>query len=106
MRRLRLLDVETLYLSHFGATAQSEAHWDNLEIKLLAWGEWMKERLMAAKTRDQIVAEFEQQVASELRTFGLNDDEVKEYEFADPAWMTVDGLIRYWNKHHPEQVMG
>ncbi|MDX2007359.1 MAG: MBL fold metallo-hydrolase [Meiothermus sp.] len=105
LRKLKALELDTLYLTHFGTVANSPRHWDDLEAKLLSWGEWMKVRLKAGKTRDQIVAEFEQQVAAELRAFGLGEEEIKEYEYADPAWMTVDGLIRYWNKVHPEEVM-
>jgi hypothetical protein len=34
----------------------------------------------------------------------LNNEEVREYEYADPAWMSVDGLMRYWSKHHPKAI--
>jgi preprotein translocase subunit Sec61beta len=29
---------------------------------------------------------------------------VKTYEQADPGSMSVAGLIRYWRKHHPDEV--
>jgi hypothetical protein len=52
-----------------------------------------------------MVQAFEAYVTNTLRAAGLSEEEVREYEFADPAWMSVDGLVRYWNKHHPEEVM-
>lgn len=103
--RVRVLQPEKLYLTHFGQVDQVLPHLEALESKLLEWAQWMKLRLKAGKTREQIVEEFGQHVADELRAAGLSEEEVKEYEYADPSWMTVDGLMRYWNKFHPEEVM-
>jgi hypothetical protein len=27
---------------------------------------------------------------------GLNAEEIQTYEFANPSWMSVNGLLRYW----------
>lgn len=105
LAKLRTLNLRRIYLTHFGQTEDVEAHLSALEAKLLEWADWMKERLKAGLTREQIVPEFEAYVAATLRAAGLSDEEVQEYEFADPSWMSVDGLVRYWNKHHPEEVM-
>ncbi len=105
LARIRALNPRKLYLTHFGETEDVGPHLSALEAKLLEWADWMKERLKAGKTREQIVPEFEAYVAATLRAAGLSDEEVQEYEFADPSWMSVDGLVRYWNKHHPEEVM-
>nr|WP_243454870.1 MBL fold metallo-hydrolase [Meiothermus sp. CFH 77666] len=105
LAKIRALNPRKLYLTHFGETEDVGPHLSALEAKLLEWADWMKERLKAGKTREQIVPEFEAYVAANLRAAGLSDEEVQEYEFADPSWMSVDGLVRYWNKHHPEEVM-
>lgn len=103
--RVRMLRPDRLYLTHFGEVDEVMPHLESLEYKLLEWAQWMKLRLKAAKTRQQIVEEFAQQVVDELRAAGMGEEEIKEYEYADPSWMTVDGLTRYWNKFHPEEVM-
>lgn len=103
--RVRVLRPERLYLTHFGEVTEVMPHLAALESKLLDWAQWMKLRLKAGKTREQIVEEFAQHVVGELEAAGMGEEEIKEYEYADPSWMTVDGLMRYWNKFHPEEVM-
>lgn len=104
LARLRGLGLQTLYLTHFGPVTDVQAHLAALEARLLDWADWMRRRLKAGKTREEIVSEFEAYVAEELHAAGLNDQEVREYEYADPAWMSVDGLMRYWSKHHPKAI--
>jgi hypothetical protein len=29
---------------------------------------------------------------------------VRDYETADPSFMAVTAALRYWRKHHPEQI--
>ncbi len=103
--KIRALNLRKLYLTHFGPTDDVGPHLEALEAKLLEWADWIKVRLKQGQSREQMVAEFESYVAATLRTAGLSEEEVQEYEFADPAWMSVDGLVRYWTKHHPEEVM-
>lgn len=103
--KIRNLKPSKIYLTHFGEAGEVGPHLDALEARLVEWADWMKFRLRAGLSREQIVPEFEAYVAAGLRAAGLSEEEVQEYEFADPAWMSVDGLVRYWNKHHPEEVM-
>lgn len=103
--KVRALRLGKIYLTHFGETENVGPHLDALEAKLVEWADWMKARLKAGLPREQIVLEFEAYVAATLRSAGLSEEEVQEYEFADPSWMSVDGLVRYWNKYHPQEVM-
>ncbi|MDW8425291.1 MAG: MBL fold metallo-hydrolase [Meiothermus sp.] len=106
LAKIRALNPRKLYLTHFGETDDVGPHLSALEARLLEWADWIKVRLKAGQTREQMVLEFAAYVAATLRSAGLSDEEVQEYELADPSWMSVDGLVRYWNKHHPEEVMG
>jgi glyoxylase-like metal-dependent hydrolase (beta-lactamase superfamily II) len=103
--KIRALQPSSIYLTHFGPAGEVGTHLDALEARLLEWADWIKARLKAGQTREQIIPAFEAYVAAGLRAAGLSEEEVQEYEFADPSWMSVDGLVRYWNKHHPEEVM-
>jgi glyoxylase-like metal-dependent hydrolase (beta-lactamase superfamily II) len=105
LAKIRTLAPKKLYLTHFGEFEDVEAHLEALEARLLDWADWIKERLRAGQARAQMVAEFEAYVAAGLKAAGLGPSELVEYEYADPAWMSVDGLVRYWNKHRPEEVM-
>lgn len=106
LAKIRALKPRKIYLTHFGQTEDVGSHLEALEARLLEWADWIKQKLQAGLTREQMVPAFEAYVAATLQSAGLSEEEVQEYEFADPAWMSVDGLVRYWNKHHPEEVMG
>jgi len=105
LARLRQLNLRQIYLTHFGLVEDVGPHLDALEVRLLEWADWIKQKLKSGLTREQMVLEFEAHVAATLRAAGLSQEEVQEYELADPSWMSVDGLVRYWNKHHPEEVV-
>jgi hypothetical protein len=51
-----------------------------------------------------MIPAFAEEVAAELRTSGATESEVANYEQADPSFMAVSAAIRYWRKHHPEEV--
>lgn len=95
---MRELPAETLYLTHFGKITEKKAHLDALEQRLLAWANWMKHFAEQQSQPEQIVPLFEKFVAGELISFGVNDADLKRYEAANPAFMSVAGLLRYWRK--------
>jgi hypothetical protein len=39
-----------------------------------------------------------------LREERATEDETRDYEYADPSFMAVGAAMRYWQKHHPEDV--
>ena len=96
--RLRNLRAEEIYLSHFGRFTEVEEHLARLESCLLEWSAWIKTRLDKEKQQEDIVSEFSDYVTAGLAQAGLNSDELREYEIADPAWMNAQGLIRYWQR--------
>jgi glyoxylase-like metal-dependent hydrolase (beta-lactamase superfamily II) len=100
--KLRALNLSRIYLTHFGGFGQVNARLDALEAKLLEWAGWVKQALLAGQTYEQMVPAFKAYVEADLRAAGMSDSEVQEYELADPSWMSVQGLMRYWTKHHPE----
>ena len=99
--RLKNLRAEEMYLSHFGRFTDVEDHLGHLEVSLLEWAAWMRDRLAANESRDAIVPEFDDYVNAGLIRAGLGPEELREYEIADPAWMNAQGLIRYWQKSLP-----
>ena len=95
---LRALPSETLYLTHFGAVTDKQPHLDALERQLLAWTEWMRPYAEAAVPAADIVPAFQEFVDSELAANGISAVVRQRYEAANPAFMSVTGLLRYWAK--------
>ncbi|MBK8966020.1 MAG: MBL fold metallo-hydrolase [Lewinellaceae bacterium] len=95
---LRELPVPTLYLTHFGKITNKAEHLNDLANRLVAWANWMKPYAENQIPTEEIVPAFENFVRKELESAGISGVELERYEAANPAYMSVAGLLRYWNK--------
>lgn len=95
---LRKLNLSAIYLTHFGKVTNILHHLNDLEERLLDWSEWIKPHYDAAKTVKEIIPEFEKYVRNQLIKHGMEEEGLKKYESANPSWMSVAGLMRYWKK--------
>ncbi|MDB5044415.1 MAG: metallo-beta-lactamase [Deinococcus sp.] len=93
---LRGVEAQTLHLAHFGAYAQSEAHWDALLANLHTDAERVRAGLTAGQEPQALSDAFTAALLSELREEGA--DLPERYAFACPPWMSVQGLTRYWQR--------
>ncbi|RME08968.1 MAG: MBL fold metallo-hydrolase, partial [Bacteroidetes bacterium] len=50
----------------------------------------------------EVTPKFQEYVAEQLRKAGVEGENIERYENANPAWMSVAGLIRYWKKYGNE----
>lgn len=95
---IRKLPLNHLYLTHYGPIDDIESHLDSLEEILHDWAFWMKPHVEAGKKAEEVVPLFEQYVASQLKAYGISDHALDQYESANPSYMSVAGLMRYWKK--------
>lgn len=102
--KIRALKPAAIYVTHFGEIKDPLTSLDELERRLDNRADWMKQRMREGKSEEEIRPEFQRFAEAELQSCGASEEGVKTYELADPAWMSVGGLIRYWRKHHPEEV--
>jgi glyoxylase-like metal-dependent hydrolase (beta-lactamase superfamily II) len=103
--KIRALHPAKLYLPHFGPVeVPISAHLDALEDYVRRWSIWFRDRLRAGDDEQKLKPTFAEYVAGELRDGGANEKEAVDYEQADPSFMAVSAAIRYWRKHHPEEV--
>ena len=102
--KIRSLKPVSLHVTHFGRVDDPIRSLDVLEKRLFGWADWMKQRLFEGKSETEIIPEFQKFTESELLLDGAKQEDLSTYEQADPASMSVSGLMRYWRKYHPEQV--
>ncbi len=95
---LRELPVETLFLTHFGKITNKQAHLDELETRLLSWTNWMKPYAVQQTDPAIIIPLFQAYVQEQLLNAGIAPPDLERYEAANPAFMSVAGLMRYWKK--------
>ncbi len=93
---MRNLPVKTLQLTHFGAVTELDTHFDALEKCLTDWANWMKPHFDAQTPLDVITPLFQHYTDNQLRQAGLSKETIAKYANANPAWMSVAGLMRYW----------
>ena len=94
--KLRKLNPKSLYLTHFGKVEKTLEHLDELEWMLDDWANWMKPYYDKGIDPDEITPKFMEYTKNQLLEKGVNEDDVLRYEYANPSWMSVVGLLRYW----------
>lgn len=104
IKLLRQLEASTFYLTHYDALHNTSAHLDKLEAILWDWANWMKTQFDQSKTAEEITPKFMAYVAGQLVAAGLPKESIAQYEAANPSWMSVAGLLRYWSKKAEEKA--
>lgn len=95
---IRSLDIRRLHLAHFGQITQVKKHIDQLERRLLRWAKWMRPRYEKGLSAQEITPLFQAFTDKELARYGIVGEHKAQYDSANPAFMSVMGLMRYWHK--------
>jgi glyoxylase-like metal-dependent hydrolase (beta-lactamase superfamily II) len=90
--------ADLIYPTHFGEFKNAAEHFSQLRDNLLMFTDWVGKRLKEGKGEDEITREYDALVRRMLLESGASEETVKAYELADPFWMNVLGLVRYWRK--------
>lgn len=92
------LEAEAFYMTHFGLQKETTNILETLQENLLKWSTWIKPYFDSAVSPEHIVPEFKQFMEEELKKSGASAEDLDKYDKANPAWMSVYGLLRYWKK--------
>lgn len=107
LEKIRRANPAKLYLPHFGLVRDSvPAHLSAVEERVKRWSEWFLRQLRAKVSEEQLIAAFAGYEKNELLGKGANENLAADYEIADPSYMAIPAMLRYWRKYHPEQVSG
>lgn len=87
-----------LVLTHFGEESDPAAHMGELKEILHDWSQWVKAKWEDGLSNEEITPLFMDYTAQQLKNRGVSDLGIKQYEAANPSWMSVAGLVRYWKK--------
>jgi len=94
--RMRAAAPACIFPTHFGIKEDAAFHLASLEENLHLLAGWVRERLQAGLEEDALVPPFQAFLRDLLLGHGLGEEAVRAYEIADPAYMSVYGLGRYW----------
>jgi glyoxylase-like metal-dependent hydrolase (beta-lactamase superfamily II) len=96
--KMRSTNPTYIYPTHFGIKSDGVAHFASLEENIYRIAGWMKEQMRLGVTEDAMVPAFQNYLHGLFSECGLPEETIREYEIADPAFMSVHGLARYWKK--------
>jgi glyoxylase-like metal-dependent hydrolase (beta-lactamase superfamily II) len=96
--RMKAAHPALVYPTHFGIKRDGPAHFDSLEENLHHIAQWMRGELATGIAEEALVPRFQAYLQDLLAGNGLSAEAIQEYEIADPAFMSVYGLARYWRK--------
>jgi glyoxylase-like metal-dependent hydrolase (beta-lactamase superfamily II) len=96
--RLRGLGLGTLYRTHFGASSDPDVELARFEEALLQGTAWIREMMEHGFERERMIEEFEAKMRDWATRTGTDEQDARAYEIANPRFMSVDGIVRYWRK--------
>ena len=102
IERLRSLDADAFYLTHYGRVTDTERHLDELGRRLDAYVSWMEPYYRDGSRAETIEPLFKKFYTDELREAGVGERDLESYLAANPPYMSVTGLLR-WLKIRDER---
>lgn len=98
--RLAAEDARRLFLTHFGAVDEPAAHLRLLRVALRDTLRGIVGASAEGLSRDEVEARFRARTRETARAAGVAEEDLARFEAANPASMSVDGVLR-WAARHP-----
>jgi glyoxylase-like metal-dependent hydrolase (beta-lactamase superfamily II) len=98
IERVRGRGLQRLYLTHFGPVDEVDAHLSLAAGLVREYSDRVRRALERGADRDGVMADFAAWERARLEADGVPASEWSVYADIGPVGMTVDGLIRYWQK--------
>ena len=89
---------KNLYLTHFGKHTDIRKHFKELRDELQSWSLWIKEKNQLID-KNILTKKFNEFVYLNMKSKNISEKLIRQYFAANPPYMSVSGLIRYWEKY-------
>ena len=87
-----------IVLTHYGEQEQVHEHMQALKEILSDWSGWVKNKWEEGLSNEEMIPIFMEYTKDQLKSSGVSENGLRRYEAANPAWMSIAGLVRYWKK--------
>lgn len=104
VQAMRQAGPEELLLTHFGRVGDADAHFRKLEEAHRSWSESILAGLNAGERDDLLAARIAKLSRDALQADGASEGTIARHSVTSSDEMTVMGVKRYWQKHHPERL--
>ena len=88
----------TIYPTHFGAVPDVSDHLAVFRQLLDDATDFVGTRMADGMARDDILNAYLTWNHGRARAAGLTEAQIRQYDTANPLYMSVDGIMRYWRK--------
>ena len=95
-------DFTRIYPTHFGPFDDVTNHWELVRESLIASVEFIANAMQQGADRDTILARYSKWNRERASARAISDDVYTVFETANPLYMSVDGIMRYWRKKWDE----
>lgn len=101
---MRQTKPDRLMLTHFGQTLNPQEHFDKVSSANHSWAKLVLDDVNAGLEDTVIIQHLHEVSISELKADNASEDDIVRHGIISNDTMTVAGLKRYWEKHHPEAL--
>jgi glyoxylase-like metal-dependent hydrolase (beta-lactamase superfamily II) len=98
LQRLQEQEFTAIYPTHYGRVEDVRGQLVGLRELLLQATEFVRLRMEMGQAREQIVPDYVAWNHKRARAAGLSDETIRRYDAANPLFMSVDGIMRYWSR--------
>lgn len=105
IEKIRVLNSTALYLTHFGKQENPNEILNQLENGLDSWSKEVEEYYKEQIPVEESLLRFALFVKNQMLTAGLKEDMIEKYEKANPSWMSVNGLLRYFKLRERGRIL-
>lgn len=87
-----------IYPTHAGPVDEVNQHLDEFRELLNAAALFIHDHMIQGTSRDDLVDIYVQWNRDRAAAAGVSDEDFERYATANPFYMSVDGILRYWKK--------
>ena len=95
---LRKEKIVAMAPTHFGIFSDVEWQLAALENTIPRIEAWMDKNLGGAQVVDELKVKFQHWMNEQASEQGLTPEVIEAFALSNPVGMSVDGMLRYWNK--------
>ncbi|MDX1687296.1 MAG: MBL fold metallo-hydrolase [Candidatus Promineifilaceae bacterium] len=96
--RIKAEQFDSLYLTHFGRVTDVDNQLQQLRTIMKAATAFVRREMEAGTERDELVRRYIEWNREQAQAAGMSPSAFDQYEAANPLYMSVDGIMRYWRK--------
>lgn len=106
IKKLLACSFTAIYPTHFGRIDDWRQQLEVLSGLMQVASDFVRVRLNAGIERDQILEDYRAWFNARAQAGGMAAERFDQYEAANPLYMSVDGIIRYWTKKQARDAAG